>query len=252
VVCDLDGVIYVGDAPVAGAGDALRTLEEAGFRVVLATNNSTRSPEAVAEHIESLAGYRAATSSIVTSSIAAASLLSPQDSPALIVGEAGLTTALVDAGIRLTTDPDSARAVVVGLARHADYALIRDASRAVRLGARFIATNTDATLPTPLGPVPGAGAIVAAVATAAGCSPEVAGKPHPPMRRAVSQRLGPGPTWVVGDRSETDLAFAAEGGWGRVLVLSGVTSDVDEVPAGLTPDIVVESLADLPPALLRQ
>lgn len=252
VVCDLDGVVYVGDTAVGGAGDALRTLEDAGFRIVLATNNSTRTPEGVAAHIESLTGYRVMISSIVTSSVAAATLLSPFESPAFVIGEAGVAAALTDAGIEMTTDPDSARAVVIGLARHVDYALISDASRAVRLGARFIATNTDATLPTPLGPVPGAGSIVAAVATAAGRAPEVAGKPHPPMRLAVSRRLGPGPTWVVGDRSETDLALAAEGGWGRVLVLSGVTSGAEEVPPELAPDIVVGSLADLPLALARQ
>jgi HAD superfamily hydrolase (TIGR01450 family) len=252
VVCDLDGVVYVGERAVPGAGRALADLERAGYRVVLATNNSTRNPLAVAERIHALTGFRSDPVGIVTSSIAAAALLGPGDSPALVVGEEGVAAALAEVGVDMTTDPESARSVVIGLARHVDYDLISAAARAVRRGARFVATNTDATFPTPRGPVPGAGAIVAAVAIAAGTSPEVAGKPHQPMRGAVRQRLGAGPTWVVGDRAETDLALAAAEGWGKVLVLSGITSPDDTIPPELSPDIVVPTLAELPSALESQ
>jgi HAD superfamily hydrolase (TIGR01450 family) len=252
VVCDLDGVVYIGETPVPGAGEALAALSRAGYRVVLATNNSTRSPGAVSGRIHALTGFRADPSGIVTSSIAAAALLDPADSPALVVGERGVEEALAGAGIGVTSDPEAARSVVVGLARHIDYELVAAAARAIRLGARFVATNTDATFPTPRGPVPGAGAIVAAVATAAGASPEVAGKPHGPMRRAIVQRLGAGPTWVVGDRPETDLALGAAEGWGKVLVLSGITPPNATIRGELAPDIVVPTLADLPAALDSQ
>jgi HAD superfamily hydrolase (TIGR01450 family) len=251
IVCDLDGVVYVGEDAVPGAGRALDALERAGYRVVLATNNSTRNPADVAARIHALTGFRSDPSGIVTSSIAAAALLTPADSPALVVGEDGVAAALADTGIEVTVSPDSARSVVVGLARHVDYELIDAAARAVRHGARFVATNTDATFPTPRGPVPGAGAIVAAVATASGASPEVAGKPHEPMRRAVRQRLGAGPTWVVGDRPETDLALAAAEGWGKVLVLSGIATS-GNITGEFAPDIVVPTLAELPGALGSQ
>ncbi len=252
VVCDLDGVVYVGDRPIPGAGDALRAIAASGYRLVLATNNSTRTPEAVADRLESLTGYRTDAASVVTSSIAAASMLSPADSPAFVVGEAGVVAALGDAGVEVTDDPLAARSVVVGLARHVDYPAIRDAATAVRRGARFVATNTDATFPTPDGLVPGAGSIVAAIATAAGADPEVAGKPHAAIRQAITERLGAGTTWAVGDRAETDLALAAEAGWRRVLVLSGVTASADAVPRELAPDLVLATLAELPAALAAE
>jgi ribonucleotide monophosphatase NagD (HAD superfamily) len=121
----------------------------------------------------------------------------------------------------------------------------------VRRGARLIATNTDATFPTSRGPAPGAGALVAALETASGVEAEVAGKPNPAMRSAVSRLLVPGPVWIVGDRPETDLALGAEAGWGRILVLSGVTGDSGTVPPQWRPDIVIPSVAELPAALER-
>lgn len=249
VVCDLDGVVYVGDSGVPGAGAALRSLEDDGYRLVMATNNSTRSPAAVADRLEALTGYRPSPESIVTSSIAAATLLSPADSPALVIGETGVVEALGERGIQITSRAGDARSVVVGLTRRFDYGMIRDASRAIRAGARFVATNTDSTFPTADGLVPGAGALVAAVAAAAEVPPEVAGKPHPAIRRSIAARLGPGPTWMVGDRAETDLALAAAEGWHKVLVLSGVTGNPGSVPADLRPDIVVATIAELPGVL---
>ncbi|NIQ56034.1 MAG: HAD hydrolase-like protein, partial [Gemmatimonadetes bacterium] len=97
------------------------------------------------------------------------------------------------------------------------------AARAVRAGARFVATNHDATYPTPDGLLPGAGSIVAAVEVASEREAEVAGKPHPPMRRLVRERCGGEEIWVVGDRIDTDLAMAFEEGWGTALVLTGVS-----------------------------
>jgi len=112
-----------------------------------------------------------------------------------------------------------------------------------------VACNDDPTYPTETGLWPGGGAIAAAIETAAGRRAEVAGKPHAPMVEAVRAALGPGPTWVVGDRPETDMALGRVGGWGTVLVLSGVISDPRAVPAALRPDLVVALLADLPALL---
>jgi 4-nitrophenyl phosphatase len=112
-----------------------------------------------------------------------------------------------------------------------------------------VASNTDATLPTPDGLLPGAGSIVAALETATGRTAEVAGKPHEPMRRLLSERIGTGPVWVVGDRADTDLALARAGGWTGVLVLTGVTRD----PGSADPaaDLVTGSLAEFAGRLLQ-
>ncbi len=142
-----------------------------------------------------------------------------------------------------------ADAVVVGLTEAFDYASLRDASAAVRTGARFIGANDDATMPTPDGPVPGTGSLLAAVAVAAGVQPVVAGKPHQPMADAVLALAGDGPHTMVGDRWSTDGLFAERLGARFGLVLSGVTG-ADEVPAGVDPALVAPDLATLVDRLL--
>jgi len=249
VVCDLDGVVYLADAPVPGAGPALTEIDRRGYRLVFATNAPIRTQEAVAAHIASLTGYPAAPAQVVTSAMVAAEMLSAGDAPVLAVGEAGLGATLERAGLSLTEDPGRARTVVVGLDRRLTYDHLRIAAEALRRGARFVASNRDPTYPTESGPWPGGGAIVAALEAATGRTAEVAGKPHPPMRDAVLRRLGPGPTWVVGDRPETDLALGRGLGWTTVLVLTGVVADPAEVPPGLRPDLVLETIADLPASL---
>lgn len=246
VVCDLDGVVYLADTPVPGAGPALAEIDRRGYRLVFATNAPIRTPEGVAAHITSLTGYPAAASQVVTSAMVAAEMLSARDAPVLAVGEAGLGATLERAGLSLTADPGRARTVVVGLDRRLTYDHLRAASDALLRGARFVASNRDPTYPTESGPVPGGGAIVAALETATGRVAEVAGKPHPPMRDAILSRLGPGPTWLVGDRPETDLALGRGQGWTTVLVLTGVVGDPSEVPPELRPDVVLASIADLP------
>ena len=116
-------------------------------------------------------------------------------------------------------------------------------------GARFVATNDDATYPTPEGLHPGGGSIVAALERASGRRAEVAGKPHTPMRDLVRELVGEGPVWMVGDKPETDLALGKGEGWTTVLVLSGVTGNDADVPDDLRPDAVLDSIADLPDLL---
>jgi len=252
VISDIDGVILLGGEPIPGAGPALGELREMGLRVILATNNATRTPRQTAERIERLTGFAPEPDCVVTSTVAAIRMIGPGDQPVLAVAEPGMAATLVAAGVEITDDPAAARTVMVGLDRSFTYDILRDAATAVINGARLIATNTDPTFPTRSGPEPGAGALVAAVERAGGATAEVAGKPHRPMREAVAGRLGPGPVWMVGDRPDTDLAFAAAAGWGRVLVLSGVTIDPGIVPPEWAPDLVLGSLADLPAALAQE
>lgn len=246
IVCDLDGVVYLLDTAVPGAGAALSEIERRGYRLVFATNAPIRTPEAVAAHVASVSGYPAEGSQVVTSAMVAAEVMSAADCPALVVGEAGLSATLQRSGLWLTDDPLAARSVVVGLDRRLTYEHLRIAAQALLRGARFIASNRDPTYPTDSGPWPGGGAIVAALEAATGRVAEVVGKPHRPMREAIKRRLGPGPTWVVGDRAETDLALGREEGWVTVLVLSGVVSNAADVPESLRPDLVLRTIAELP------
>lgn len=246
LVCDLDGVVYLADTGIPGAGEALCTLEHRGYRLIFATNAPIRTAAEVAGHIAAVAGYPARAEQVITAAMAAATLLAPEDGPVLVVGEGSLGVTLQAGGLELTRDPDRARSVVVGLDRRLTYDDLRRATRAVLAGARLVACNRDPTYPTESGLWPGGGAIVAAIETAAGRRAEVAGKPYPAMAAAVRRALGPGPTWVVGDRPETDLALGKQAGWRTVLVLTGVVADADLVPESLSPDLVVPSLAALP------
>jgi 4-nitrophenyl phosphatase len=248
-VFDLDGCLYVSDRAVPGAREAVDAVSGRGMRVVVATNNSTRPVQAVAERLFRVTGIQVSPARVVTSGRAALLLLGDGDTPALVVGEQGLRDTLTAGSLELTDDPAAARAVVVGLDRRFDYERLRVAMEAVMRGARFVATNGDATFPTGGMPVPGAGAIVAALERATGVAPEYAGKPYPAMHRAVESILGDGPTWIVGDRVDTDVAMGKAAGWRTVLVLTGVSGGDDEIPPDMQPDHVLESVADLPEIL---
>jgi len=246
LVCDLDGVVYLAQTAIPGAGPALTALEQRGYRIIFATNAPIRLPAEVAAHIAAASGYAARAEQVLTSAMAAASVLSPADAPVLVVGEGSLGPTLEAAGLALSPNPHEARSVVVGLDRQLTYDHLRRAAQAVLGGARLIACNVDPTYPTESGLWPGGGAIVAAVETASGRRAEVVGKPYPAMTALLRRALGPGPTWVVGDRPETDLALGHEEGWTTVLVLTGVVTDPGEVPRHLQADVVVPRLADLP------
>lgn len=240
-VLDVDGVVWLAGTAIPGSPEAIVALREAGERVVFLSNNSGPT---VADYVARLAaaGVDIAPDDLVTSSQAAASLLAP-GSTAAVVGGPGVHEAVAAAGVRvvdLGTRPD---AVVVGRTVDLDYDQLAAAADAVRAGARFVATNTDATFPTGQGLLPGAGAVVAFVATAAGRQPEVAGKPHRAVAELVAARFGT-PSIMVGDRLDTDGAFAAAVGAPFGLVLSGV-STMKDLPADPEPAIVARDLAEL-------
>jgi len=245
VICDLDGVLYRGDVAVPGAPEALRRLTETQTRITYVTNNSTRTPAQAASKIEDVTGVSTNPSQVITSSQAAASLLTLEDRPTMVVGERGIVEALARVGVEMTGDPENACSVVVGMDRNVTYDSIARASAAVRSGARFLATNIDPTFPTPSGFVPGAGSVVAAIATAAEREPEVAGKPNKAIRDLVRLH-GIEEAWVVGDRMDTDIALAtAEPEWRSILVLTGVSTIDDDLSAAdhVVPDF--ESAVDL-------
>jgi 4-nitrophenyl phosphatase len=233
VLCDLDGVIWLAHHPIRGSVEGVARLRAAGRRVVFVTNNSSAR---VAEQEAALAAIGIpATGDVLTSAVAAASLVEPGER-VLVCGGPGIVEAVNARGAVAIAgdDPAGVRAdvVVVGFHRTFDYERMRIAATAAMGGARLIATNDDATYPTPDGPIPGGGAILAAVSTAAGRAPVIAGKPYPPMAAAVAGMIGAADTsrlLVVGDRVSTDGAFAMTIGCPFALVRSGVTAPGEPV-----------------------
>lgn len=238
-VFDLDGVVWLAGNPIPGAADAVQRLRRSGAQVAFVTNNSGPT---VGEYVQRLAaaGLQVAPEELATSSQAAASLVDP-GSRAAVVGGAGVREALKNRGAHIVGVDGSPEAVVVGRSTELDFGQLAGAARAIREGARFLATNTDATFPTPDGPEPGAGALIAYLQVGSGCQAEVAGKPGKAMAELVRSRYGQ-PSMVVGDRAETDGAFARRLGAPFALVLTGVTSRSD-LPVDPAPDVVADDLA---------
>ena len=248
VVCDIDGVILLGSQAVAGAKDALEALEAAGVQLVFATNNSTRPPAEVREHVRSIVGYDADPACVINSGVATARFIAGKTERAYVVGSEGLRNTLRSAGITVTREWREADAVVTGIDFDLSYETLADAGLAIQNGATFYATNADVSYPRPDGLYPGAGSVTAVVELTTGVSPIVCGKPFLPMREAIAD-LGGSKPLIIGDRPETDIALGKAEGWPTVLVLTGVIADPREVPQDLTPDVVLSSIADLPVAL---
>jgi HAD superfamily hydrolase (TIGR01450 family) len=247
---DLDGVVYSGPQAIPGAAPALAAAREAGMRLAFVTNNASRSPSAIAEQLRRL-GVPAASSDVVTSAQAAATLIAsrfPPGSPVLAAGAMGLRLALRERGLRpVSLAADRPVAVAQGYAPDMSYGLLAEAGVAVRDGAFFVATNTDSTLPTPRGPQPGNGSLVQVIITATGRQPVVAGKPQTPLHAEAVARTGARRPLVVGDRLDTDIEGAVRGGADSLLVLTGVTTPLDAVlaPAGRRPTYLAADLRGL-------
>jgi len=239
-VVDLDGVVWLGDRAVPGSAQAVEALRRSGQRVVFLTNNSGLPVGDVVAKLGAV-GIEAGAEDVITSAQAAAQLVSPGERVLACAGD-GVREAVAKRGARLV-EAGPADAVVVGWHPSFDYRELTAAARAVADGARLIATNEDPTYPTPDGPIPGAGAILAAVATAAQAKPVVAGKPHQPVVDLVRSRLG-GVEMVVGDRPSTDGLLARRLGASFGLVLTGVVRP-GHGPLDPEPDVEAADLAAL-------
>lgn len=231
VVLDLDGVVYVGDEAVPGAVEAIERLRRAGRRVVYATNNASRSAEEVAAALTKL-GVDADAGDVVTSAMAAAEALRGRLAPGsavLVVGSDALAREVRRVGLRPVTVADERPvAVVQGYAPDVGWRQLAEAAVAIRAGAQWVATNTDLTLPTPRGPLPGNGSLVAALRAALGREPDlVVGKPQPTLFETALRSTPRHRALVVGDRLDTDIAGARRAGLDSLLVLTGVTAEAD-------------------------
>ena len=248
---DLDGVVYVGDAAVPHAVEALAAATRAGMRSAYVTNNALRTPVEVAAHLVRLR-LPAAPQDVVTSAQAAARLLAerlPRGARVLVAGGEGLRAALRDRGLEpVASSGEDPAAVVTGHDPEQTWARLAEAALALGAGLPWVASNTDASIPSPRGRLPGAGAVVALLATATGREPDaVAGKPHPALHRESVERTGARRPLVVGDRLDTDIEGALAAGAASLLVLTGVTGAAEllAAPAGRRPTHVAADLRGL-------
>ncbi|MBX6357108.1 MAG: HAD-IIA family hydrolase [Micromonosporaceae bacterium] len=235
VILDLDGVVYLIDRPIPSAVEAIRRLHRDGQRLAYATNNASRRAADVATLLCGM-GIEAAAAEVLTSAQASASLLAqrlPAGSPVLVVGAEALRAEIRDAGLRPVGSADEGPAAVVqGYGPEVGWADLAEAAVAIRAGAVWVATNTDRTLPTARGPVPGNGALVAALRTALERDPDlVVGKPEPALFETAAQRAGARRPIVVGDRLDTDIEGARRSGMDSLLVLTGVSGARDLLAA---------------------
>ncbi len=251
LIIDMDGVLYRGRRPLPGAKEFLHHLEERDSAYILATNNSTRTPEEYVVVLKEM-GIGVVPERILTSALATADYLGnllPQGARLYLIGEEGLYSALAAQGFEF--GEGGVEAVVVGMDRELTYEKLRIATVAIRQGARFVGTNPDTSFPAEEAIVPGAGAILAAIEAATGVQPTVIGKPEPTLFQMALQRMGATEeeTAVIGDRLETDILGGQRCGLTTILLLTGISQQQDLEASDIKPDYTFESLTQLVHAL---
>jgi glycerol 3-phosphatase-2 len=250
LLADLDGVVYAGPHAIPGAVESLRRLAEIGVGLGYVTNNASRTPAQVAQHLREL-GAPAEDHQVVSSSQAAAALLAsmlPAGAPVLITGSAALAQEIELVGlVPVRSAGENPVAVVQGFNPEIGWKDLAEASYVVAGGALWVATNTDMSIPQARGIAPGNGTLVAAVAAATGQSPLVAGKPEAPLFHTAAKRLAADRPLVVGDRLDTDILGGNNAGYATVAVLTGVDTK-ESILAARTrerPDFLIRDLTEL-------
>lgn len=243
---DMDGVLVHENQAVPGAAELIQRWVDTSKRFLVLTNNSIYTPRDLAARLKQ-SGLDVPEENLWTSALATAQFMKSQmpHGRAFVIGEAGLTTALHEAGFILTDqNPDY---VVLGETRTYSFEAITRAIRLIGEGARFIATNPDATGPSPEGPMPATGAIAALITKATNREPYIVGKPNPMMFRSAMNRIEAHSetTAMIGDRMDTDIIAGMEAGLHTVLVLTGITQPADVESYPFRPDQTLGSVADL-------
>ena len=230
---DMDGVLVHENVPIPGARELLAKWRDEGTPFLVLTNNSIFTPRDLSARLRA-SGIEVPEERIWTSALATADFLKSQapGGSAFVIGEAGILTAMHEAGFIMTeTDPDY---VVVGETRNYSFEAITKAIRFIGKGSRFIVTNPDATGPSAEGVLPATGAIAAMIQTATGKTPYVVGKPNPMMFRSAMNRIGAHSenTAMIGDRMDTDIMAGIEAGLHTILVMTGISdqAEIDRYP----------------------
>ncbi|MCU1415705.1 MAG: family HAD-type hydrolase [Microbacteriaceae bacterium] len=243
---DMDGVLVHENQPLPGASELLQQWRDQGKPYLVLTNNSIFTPRDLSARLRA-SGLEVPEEAIWTSALATADFLASQmpGGSAFVIGEAGITTALHEAGFIMTdTDPDY---VVVGETRNYSFEAITKAIRLIGGGARFIVTNPDATGPSAEGPMPATGAVAALITKATGKEPYVVGKPNPMMFRSAMNKIGAHSenTGMIGDRMDTDIVAGIEAGLHTILVLTGISDQAEIERYPFRPDEVLSGVIDL-------
>ncbi len=250
LLVDLDGTLLLAGTVVPHAPEAMAAARSAGAKVLVVTNNASRSPAEVARRLTDR-GIPTVGDEVVNSPQAAAVLLAHSHragDPVLVVGTDALAQAVRDVGlVPVRSADDHPVAVVQGYSPDTGWRDLAEACLAIGAGADWVATNMDSTLPTDRGMLPGNGSLVAALVTATGRHPRVAGKPQRPLLDAAADRVGAKRPLVVGDRLDTDIAAACAAGMDSLMVLTGVSGvpDVLASPRELRPTYVATDLRGL-------
>jgi NagD protein len=243
---DMDGVLVREEEAIPGADEFITRLRELGTPFLLLTNNSIYTQRDLAARLRN-SGIDVPEERIWTSALATARFLEDQrpGGSAFVIGEAGLTTALHNAGYTLTER--SPEYVVLGETRTYSFERITQAIRLIEGGARFIATNPDATGPTLDGPLPATGSVAALISRATGVDPYFIGKPNPLMMRSALNTIDAHSETaaMIGDRMDTDIVSGLEAGMATILVLTGLTTGEDAERHPYRPSRIVDSVADL-------
>ena len=246
-ICDMDGVIYLGNQLLPGVAEFVNWLNENDKRFLFLTNSSERSPKELQQKLQRM-GLDIGEEHFYTSALATAAFLKKQapGCTAFVIGAPGLLNALYDVGVTMNdVDPDY---VIVGETASYNYEVITKAVRLVLNGARLIATNSDLTGPTEFGIAPACRSLVAPIELATGKKAYFMGKPNPLMMRTGLHLLGvhSEEAAMVGDRMDTDVIAGMESGLATVLVLSGCTSRTDVNDYPYRPTYILNGVGDIP------
>lgn len=247
-IIDMDGVIYRGDMCLPHVPEFLQALDDNGIPYLMATNNSTKSPQEFADKLKGM-GIDLGADRILTSSVATRGMVEeryPKGTGVFVVGMQALHDAMFADGYFVRADRD-ADVVVSGGHFGLTYAELRTACLAIRDGADWFATNGDKTFPSEEGIIPGSGAIIAALNAATGNSPEVVGKPSTGMIDEALQSLGTtkDETIMLGDRLDTDILAGVRARMPTMLVMTGVTDRRELDASDIEPDVIVDDLEPL-------
>lgn len=242
----MDGVLVHEGQALPGAAEVIQSWRDQGLRFLVLTNNSMYTPRDLAARLKAT-GLDIPSESIWTSALATADFIASQKpkGSAYVLGEAGLTTAMHEIGYIMTdVNPDY---VVLGETRSFNFDSLTKAIRLINNGARFIATNPDATGPSAEGPLPAAGSVAALITKATGKDPYVVGKPNPMMFRSAMNKINAHSesTGMIGDRMDTDIVAGIEAGLHTVLVLTGIADDAEINKYPFRPNEILNSIADL-------
>jgi len=243
---DMDGVLVHEGHALPGAAEVLTQWREEGLRFLVLTNNSMYTPRDLSARLKAT-GLDIPADAIWTSALATADFIASQKpkGSAFVLGEAGLTTAMHEIGYIMTdVNPDY---VVLGESRNFNFDSLTKAIRLINNGARFIATNPDATGPSADGVLPATGSVAALITKATGREPYIVGKPNPMMFRSAMNKINAHSesTGMIGDRMDTDIVAGIEAGLHTVLVLTGIADDAEINKYPFRPNEILNSIGDL-------